>query len=196
MFYGNFELDKPGRWQYRFVGTGAAAGANEGTFLVYSLVEDALDILNLPGDFDAIRALLGVTEVDLKDYVILLTPYGPMIESRVKEVVPDWATLVDDPIVAPRLRTAVAYGIAATLAESYMKGGTVSLVQREEPRRNWSEWARILWNRYREALARVTSEGSADDIYLLTPVVVTGPSRTRGTAPDWTGIYPPVWPET
>ena len=138
----------------------------------------------------------GVTEIDVEDSIIELPSYGPYIEARVKGLVPDWSTVMADPDMALFLRAAVRYGVAAELAESYVKGGTVSLVHREEPRRNWSEWARIFWTRYEEALARVTTSGVPDDDYDLPTGLLTGPTRSRGTAADWTGVYPPVWPET
>jgi len=164
--------------------------------LAGSIGPGALDILQLPGDYDAIRAMLGVTEIDVEDSIIDLPSYGPYIEARVKELVPDWSTVMADPVTSLFLRAAVRYGVAAELAESYVKGGTVSLVHKEEPRRNWSEWARIFWTRYEEALARVATSGIPDDDYDLPTGKLTGPTRSRGTAPDWTGVYPPVWPET
>lgn len=188
--------DQQGTWVYRFVGTGAATGANEGQFSVTSQVVDALDILLSPGDYDSIRAMLGVEMIDLSNLTIELPAYGPYIEARVKVLVPDWATILGDPEVSPFLRAAVRYGVAAELAESYMKGGTVSLVHKEEPRRNWSEWARIFWLRYEESLARVTTaDGAVDDDYDLPTTLTPGPTSSRGLAPDWTGVYPPVWPE-
>lgn len=184
-----------GRWVYRFVGTGTASGANEGEFLVTSGIVAGLEILTAPGDLDSVRALLGVEEVDLEDRIIYLPLYGPTIEARVKALIPDWETALADDLCSPILRATVAYGVAAQLAESYMKGGTVSLVHQEQPRRNWSEWARIFWQRYEQYLARVrTCVAPTDEDYDMPSVRLAGPSRSTGTRPDWTGVYPPVWP--
>jgi len=175
---------------------GAPAGGSETVEVVPPGAVDAgpLDIL-LAGDYDSIRAMLGVDTIDVEDDIINLPAYGPYIEARVKELVPDWATVNLDAVASLFLRAAVRYGVAAELAESYVKGGTVSLVHKEEPRRNWSEWARIFWLRYEEALARVTTSGIPDDDFDLPTGTLSGPTRSRGNPPDWTGVYPPVWPE-
>ena len=195
-YYADIPVQDEGVWAYRFVGTAPAPGSAEGWFTVTSRISELLDILIRPSDYDSIRAMLGVERIDVDDDVIELPAYGPYIEARVKVLVPDWATVREDAALAPFLRAAVRYGVAAEMAESYVKGGTVSLVHREEPRRNWSEWARIFWLRYEESLARVTTSGVPDDDYDLPTGKLTGPTRSRGTAPDWTGVYPPVWPET
>lgn len=198
LFHADLLPGEQGKWVYRFVGTGSAAGANEGEFLIASGIDDTLDILIGPSDFDSVRALLGVEIVDLENDIILLSIYGPAIEARVKGMVLDWVTVMATPDTecAMLLRAAVAFGVAAQLAESYMKGGTVSLVHTEQPRRNWSEWARIFWKRYDEYVARSQSciAGVSTD-YDMPSVLLGGPTRSRGTRPDWTGYYPPVWPD-
>lgn len=151
-------------------------------------------IIYAPGDYDSIRAMLGVTDVDIEDTIIDLPAYRPYMEERVKAIVPDWEAIGLDPTGAAFLRAAVRYGVAALLAESYVKGGTVSLVHEELPRRNWSEWARIFWLRYEEAIARVTTSGVPDDDFDAPMLVLRGPSRAYGARPDWAGEYPPVWP--
>ena len=193
-YFANIPVEDEGMWAYRFSGTGVAAGASEGSFLVSSRISELLDILIRPADYDAIRAMLGVERIDVEDDILELPSYGPYIEARIKVLVPDWETVKADPTRTMFLRAAARYGVAAELAESYVKGGTVSLVHREEPRRNWSEWARIFWVRYEEALARITTTGIPDDDYDLPTTVKAGPSRAYGTPPDWTGVYPPVWP--
>jgi hypothetical protein len=195
-YYADIPADAEGVWAYRFVGTLPAPGAAEGWFIVSTRIVSVLDILLRPMDYDAIRAMLGVERVDLDDDILELPAYGPYMETRVKALVPDWETVKEDATLSVFLRAAVRYGVAAELAESYVKGGTVSLVHREEPRRNWSEWARIFWQRYEEALARITTSGVPDDDFDVPTGKLTGPTRSRGTAPDWTGVYPPVWPET
>lgn len=180
-------------WECTIDGAPAAGTEIVDVVLPGEIAPPELDIL-LHGDYDAIRAMLGVEAVDVEDSVIDLPAYAPYIEARVKALVPDWATVVADPTDSLFLRAAVRYGVAAELAESYVKGGTVSLVHREEPRRNWSEWARIFWMRYEEALARVTTTGVPDDDFDLPTGLLTGPTRSTGEPPDWTGVYPPVWP--
>jgi len=195
LYFADIPVEDEGAWGYRFVGTSPAPGSAEGYFTVNSRISEPLEILLRPADYDAVRAMLGVERIDVDDDVIELPSFGPYIEARVKILVPDWESVAADSVLAPFLRAAVRYGVAAELAESYVKGGTVSLVHREEPRRNWSEWARIFWKRYEEALARVTTTGVPDDDYDLPQGLLSGPTRSRGTAPDWTGVYPPVWPE-
>jgi hypothetical protein len=194
-YFANIVVQDEGQWVYQWTGTGTAPGASQGYFTVNSRIAEVLSILIRPADYDSVRAMLGVERIDVDDDVIELPAYGPYIEARVKALVPDWQTVLADPTLSVFLRAAVRYGVAAELAESYVKGGTVSLVHREEPRRNWSEWARIFWNRYEEALARVDTTGTPDDDFDLPTGTLSGPTRSRGTVADWTGVYPPVWPE-
>jgi hypothetical protein len=202
VYYANIPVEDEGQWVYRFTGTGEAAGSSEGWFTVSSRIAELLDILIRPADYDSIRAMLGVERIDVDDDVIELPSYAPYIEARVKVLVTDWATIKEDAALSPFLRAAVRYGVAAELAESYVKGGTVSLVHREEPRRNWSEWARIFWQRYEEALSRITTTGVPDDSYDMPTTKKAGPSRSASAInphtlldDDWAGTYPPVWPE-
>lgn len=146
-------------------------------------------------DYDSIRALLGVETVDVEDTIIDLPAYGPTVEARIKSAVTDWETLLDDDEALIFLKNAAYYGTAATLAESYVKGGTVSLVHEEQPRRNWSEWARIFWQRYEEFCSRARAERDPNTEDDSMPMVkFSGPTRSRGVRSDWTS-YPPVWPE-
>jgi hypothetical protein len=201
VFIANVLADAPGKWVYRFVGTGAAVGASEGEYIVESSSLETLSILQKPQDYDGIRALLGVTKIDIEDDIIDLPTYGPAIESRIKMIVTDWADLLAEPNNQIALRNAAMYGVAATLAESYVKGGTVSLVHKEEPRRNWSEWARIFWNRYEEWMGRSTlspdgSAGVQDDDYDVPMQILRGPGRSNRTPLGWRDEYPPMWPAT
>ncbi|MGV0984990.1 MAG: hypothetical protein ACOYB2_10575 [Limnohabitans sp.] len=100
-------------------------------------------------DYDGVRHLLGVTDLDVTNDVIESLPFGQHAELRVKTSDPDWASVVPGSTAWEYLRTATAYGAAALIAESFAKGGMVSLAHGPgtgaRTAADWDKVATTLW---------------------------------------------------
>jgi hypothetical protein len=202
VYHAEVIADAEGMWQYRFAGTGAAQGANEGEFYVYSDVLDTLELLTKPADYNGIRNVLGVEEIDVSNENIDNPMFGPQAEIRVKSRIPDWqAYAAESEEHQAQLAYAAAYITAALIAESMANGGFIGLV--DEGRlagRDWRKEAALHWSRAEEWLLAIEHEiaGPTDPTEFPLPMMrVTGPTRDRirryGDVPRWVNGFPAQW---
>jgi hypothetical protein len=194
-YHAEITPDEKGKWLFRWVGTGTAAGADEGAFLIVDSLQDNFSFLVLPEDHDAVRSVLGITEADLEDWQIEQSTFAGQAEQRVKNRVSNWEEQLLDPDRLYALRLASAYATAALIAESYAKGGTIGNVYGpripERAANDWSTSAAYLWQRHEEWIAMAEAWDTVPEItYGLPMVKASGPSKAnqRGpeTIPPWT----------
>jgi len=195
-----------GRWVYRWVGTGTAPGANEGEFLVVSKIVEGLAVISAPSDYDAVRAVLGVTGADVDDELIELPSFGPQAERDVEDRM---GTAAWDLIVSPalgeelpeqfyRLRICLIYLSSALIAESYALGGTIGNIAPSDNTRDWIKEAARFRAIGETWLARILDVDGPDVVeeYDLPMMKVGGPTRAvrrlqQIASPSW-WRYPPV----
>jgi hypothetical protein len=155
----------------------------------------------LTEDYDGVRSLLGLTDLDLTDGTIDQPPFGPAGEAWVTSRVTDWSTILTpgqgyDAARHLMLRIACAYAAAAYIAETYVQGGTVGLVSfGTQSSRDWPKLASGLWGRASETVANLVDEVKVQVEYDLVGQKISGPSRAYyeplyGT--EW-WKYPPVY---
>jgi hypothetical protein len=196
VFHAEFVADEAGVWAYRWEGTGAATGANEGQFAITTMVVDVLSFLTRPADYDGIRGLLGVTVLDVTDDMVQLPPFGPTAEAYVKFRIANWQDQMLDATKAFVLRLAAGYATAALMAETIARGGFAGLLgQDDRTVADWLELSERLWKKYAEWLGRAEETDTVPtDVYDVTLQVVSGPTRAAYTAagvPRW-WKYPPL----
>lgn len=173
--------DSEGTWNYRWHGTGAAEGADEGSFRVTSALVDQFSFLVLPDDDDAIRSVLGVTDADLENWQIEQATFAGQAEQRIKNRVSNWADQLTDPDRLYALRLATAYATAALIAETYARGGMINNVYPTS--RDWPALAELLWQRHEEWVAMAEAWDVVNDVPFAMPMVrASGPTKA-GLAP-------------
>ena len=142
------------------------------------------DILET-ADYDTIRALCGVPVSELSNATIDLLVYEPKVEFEVKELVPDWATIIaTDDVNKNRIQSGVASWTASLLCGH---------LQREEGRRyqiadyahranavDWVEKAMELAEQAADNLASIDTVTPASRVPLMT---VNGPTRAGTNIP-------------
>ena len=196
VYKADIELDAIGRWTYWWVGTGTAAGANDGEFYVTSRLFDSLSFLTLPSDFDEVRALLGVSKLDLTDEVIKSRPFAPHAELKIKDAVPTWTDLLppgtpeeEDQLL--RLQMAAQYETGALIAETYARGGMVGLQEAniERDPEEWIALAALLRGYYHDLLNDAIPAATPAEAVVPTSMIVgEGALGHRKKAPwaPWT----------
>lgn len=189
-----------GDWQFRWVGTGAAAGAIEGEFRVISLLGGPGVLLEPPEDYDGIRKLLGVTETDLQDETIERVVFLAQAEFRVKDAVTTWATIDDTPDGLKRLRITTMYVTAALIAESAARGGFIGLAGKMRTPDDWAKEAAFLWMRANELIGILAALGTdplSSEFGVPMMVIGSQPDRTAElpTPPQWAEGYGVIWRE-
>jgi hypothetical protein len=111
-------------------------------------------------DYEDVRRLIGVTDLDVSDETIQALPFGQHAELRVRTAVPTWADITIGGEPWNYLRTAVAYGTAALIAESYAKGGMVSLAHGPgtggRTAKDWDDLAKVLWGYFPKLVIAAT----------------------------------------
>ena len=208
-FHADLLTDVKGIWTYRFVSSGTGTTAAEGTFQVVSDVIEGLDLLVAPEDWDAIRAVLGVTEYDLTNDAFERALFAGQAELRVKNRITDWSTIIIDPDKAFILRMAAAYAVGALVAESYARGGTIDNVAPNNDAgggttHGWTTHAKMLWTRHEEWMAIAEAwDLEPGDIYDLHAMKASGPTKaaarnapSRYDVPGWAtalGVYWDGW---
>jgi hypothetical protein len=149
-----------------------------------SMSTGALDFLTKPDDYEAVRALLGVTGIDLHDETIELPSFGPQADLLVKQRVSNWASQLSDPLQNEVLHLAATYATAALIAESYVHGGTLGLIRplSTGEGRDWAATTKLLWLRYQYWLNLADQNDVADEstaIYDILPLRISGPTALR-----------------
>jgi hypothetical protein len=150
-------------------------------------------------DYEGIRHLLGVTELDLENDSVDQLPFGPQAEAYVQSRLEDWVTLMTDPVKALLIRMTTAYIAAAYIAETYVQGGVVGLVRipGQPGTRDWAALAKQLWARASQTLAEVSTP-TADEEFDLKGQAINGPSRAYYrplVGREW-WKFPPVYGTT
>ena len=148
------------------------------------------------GDYDAVRFVLGVTELDVTDEHIEMLPYAPTITRMIKARVSNWQTQIANAESLAQIRTATIYGVVASIAESAAQGGFLGLTERWPRPRNPLEWRRFsewAWTQYEVWTGAVEAgDTEPEALYDLPGVKMNGPSRAAGTPYAWWD-YPPVY---
>ena len=148
-------------------------------------------------DYDAVRALLGVTEFDVKDDLIDQLPYGPQAEAVVMARLEEWETLYADPPTSMLMRMATSYIAAALIAETYVKGGVVGLVSGQN-RTDYAALSVELWARANGTITELVGAVAGSAQYDLAGLKINGPTRSYNRTrygSDW-WKYPPVFRAT
>lgn len=200
VFHADLITTEKGLWAYRFVAAGSGASAAEGEFWVQSKVSDLLDLMISGEDYEGVRNLLGVTEIDVDDTIIESPVYGPLAELQVKIRVADWEVKLTDETNAMRLRFAAAYWTASLIAETYAQGGMIGLAHDGRlENRDWKGLAATLRGQSENWLAELLEDEEGTP-YTVPMIRLTGPSRTKYSAtgaprvrPRWAYGYPIVW---
>lgn len=149
-------------------------------------------------DYDAIRALLGVEEIDVPDDLVDRLPFGPQAERRIQLRLPTWQVDREDAIRGLLIRMSTAYAAAAFIAESYVQGGTVGLIRgagaTSRSRADWIALAASLWARSEEEIVALAVT-VIPAMYDLGGLRVGGPTRTynQGAYGRAWWRYPPVY---
>jgi hypothetical protein len=157
-----------------------------------------LDFLVPPDDYDAIRALLGVTTLDLTDDVIQLPAFAQQAEHEIKRRVSNWSSQIGDSDNLYVLRAATIYATAALLAESWVHGGTIGFVRPLETGggRKWDVAAASFWAKYNYWLA-IADQSDVDNqdtsLFTIRPIRYGGPTRHRKTVGYAMGRLIPWW---
>lgn len=201
IFKGQVTPTKLGAHAYRMVAAGAAAGVLEDTFTVVSVIDGGLDFIFTPDDYEGVRMLLGVTELDVANSVIEVRPFGPIAEASVKGEIEDWATVLADalgvtPTAVGLLRwqwivAAAQYLTASLIANTMARGGFVGLVRGEGQRspNDWKSYAAELWTlgqQYIEQGKDTTGDIDIDELFYGFPMMITaGPTKKKERNSAW-----------
>lgn len=139
-------------------------------------------LTNQPADFDAIRALLGVSETTVPDATIEATPFLPAVESEVTAVIIDYATLSGDN--ATRLKAGVQAYVAALLCGHIERceGSAFRIGQFEEKAGSvdWKAKAVDLMRLAAGYLGAITTRTWSR----RTAIALAGPSRSGARVPS------------
>jgi hypothetical protein len=137
---------------------GADAGGSETVEVVEPGTIDPgpLIFLRDPEDYDGIRNLLGVTDLDVPATLIESVPFGPHAELLVMAAVEDWEDIPSADTRWTVLRLASSYATAALIAESAAKGGFLGFLRGEGSRSgaDWTEISKTFWGYYERLLER------------------------------------------
>ena len=135
--------------------------------------------------YDDIRHLLGVTDLDLEDDTISSFAFVQHAELRVKSAVPDWQTMDTDSTEWEYLQLATIYGTAALLAETFAKGGMVALARGPSVQgRTIAEWdaiAKTLWGHFPQLIGATkdTPAPTVETLYDFALVRKSGPTSKK-----------------
>lgn len=158
-------------------------------------------------DYDGIRSLLGVTDSDIDDDVIAQAIYGPAVELEIADTmgVTRYEDALDGDTKQLRLRIVAMDWVAAAIAATRAKGGTLGMVRPTEDDRDWDKLAKQLRDAGAVWLAKALDEDGPDQSaeYSIRLLHVSGPTRARvraeaetnpawWTFPPFVGI-PPGW---
>lgn len=163
-----------------------------------AVVTGTLRWLQKPAGYDAVRALLGITVLDLKDDQIELPGFGPFVENNLIMGSISDALTVTDPARLSNLQIASTFGTAAMIAQTYAKGGMVGLAYRSGGGRSSAEWEALvkdLWSWYTVAIESAAVDPQGDNRpYDLTMMRLAGPTRAaRRAQPSLSPWNPAIW---
>lgn len=201
VFQGQATPTKLGMHGYRMIATGTAAGVIEDTFLVSTVIDGPLQIIVTPDDYEGIRMVLGVTDLDVPNSVIDTRPFGPVGEALVQSEVDDWAAVKaiiygnTVPTAATLIRwqflvAATQYVIASLIANTMARGGFVGLVRGEGQRDSsaWAKYAGELWGLGQTYLGQATVlDPNLEELFGFGfPIMITaGPTKKRERSSAW-----------
>ena len=142
-------------------------------------------VLTEASDYDVIRHLIDVEEVDIPDEKIEMYPYLPWVEAEVTEVFTDYATLLSTGGTDKyRLKTGVAcltaaklcIHMATTMPTEVHIGNYI-----ERPRLDWFMLAEKLIAQAKAALNQISTKADFTRRYII---AVAGPTRSESNVPS------------
>jgi len=147
-------------------------------------VSGGLVILSSTSEYDMIRALLGVSETELPDATIELSPFLPIAEAIVKQGITTYATILTAGGDNSHLLKAGTAGLAAALlCQAIERGDSAGFrVGEYEETGNKVDWrakAQELLTGAKRALGAISTR----TFTRRTLVAVAGPTRSGGNVP-------------